>query len=47
MEQKLLVNGLSKETISAIMMLHKNIKALVHSTDGDTDFDIDGAGVLR
>ena len=47
MEQILLAYGLPKETVAAIMMLHKNTKVRVHSPDGDTDyFDIVG-GVLR
>ena len=46
MEQILLPNGLPKETVTDIMMLYKNTKAVVHSPDGDTDpFDI-VAGVL-
>ena len=40
MEKILLAFGLSKETITAIMMLYKNTKVNVHSLDGDTDFDI-------
>ena len=38
MEQILLVYGLPKETVAAIMMLYKNTKVKVHSSDGDTDF---------
>ena len=45
MEQILLVYGLPKETITATMMLYSNMKVKVHSSDGDTDFDIT-AGVL-
>ena len=30
--------GLPKETVTAIMMLYKNIKALVQSLDGNTEF---------
>ena len=41
MEQILLANGLPKETVAAIMMLYKNTKLKVCSSDGDTDyFDI-------
>ena len=29
---------LPKKTVTAIMMLYKNIKAMVHSTDDDIDF---------
>ena len=40
-EQILLVYGLPKETVAAIMILYGNIKVKVHSPDGDTDyFDI-------
>ena len=35
MEQKLLAYSLPKETVAAIMMLYKNTKVKVHSTDGD------------
>ena len=41
MEQTLLAYGLPKETIAAIIMLYRNTKVKVHSTDGDTNyFDI-------
>ena len=41
MEQILLANSLSKETVTAITMLYKNTKVKVRSPDGDTDyFDI-------
>ena len=46
MEQILLVYGLPKDTITAIIMLYKNTNAMVHSPDGDTDFNII-AGVLQ
>ena len=47
MEQILLAYGLPKQTITAIMMLYRNIKVKVRSPDGDTDyFDIVG-GVLQ
>ena len=38
MEQILLTYRLPKETITALMMLYKNTKALVHSLDGETNF---------
>ena len=38
MEQILLVYGFPKETVTVIMMLYKNMKAMVCSTDDDTDF---------
>ena len=37
----------SKETITAIMMLYRNTKAMDHSPDGDTDFFDIVAGVLQ
>ena len=41
MEQILLAYGLPIETVSAIMMLYRNMKIKVRSSDGDTDyFDI-------
>ena len=41
MDQILLVYGLLKETVAAIMMLYRNTKVKVRSPDGDTDyFDI-------
>ena len=39
--------GLSKETVTAIMMLYKIIKAMACSTDGDTDFLDIVTGVLQ
>ena len=33
-----LTHGLLKETITALMMLYKNSKAMVCLLDGDTDF---------
>ena len=47
MEQILLANGLPKETIAAIMMLYRNTKVKVHSSDGDTDYFDIVASVLR
>ena len=38
MEQILLAYGLPKETVTIIKMFYKNMKAKVHSLDGDTDF---------
>ena len=47
MKQILLAYGLPKETVTAIMMLYNNTKAMVYSPDGDTVcFDII-AGVLQ
>ena len=41
MEQILLAYDLPKETVTAMMILYKNIKVKVRSPDGDTDyFDI-------
>ena len=36
--EQLLVAGLSKETVTAIMMLDQSIKYIGHTLDGDTDF---------
>ena len=36
----LLAYNLSKETVTTIMMLYKNIKAMIHSPDGNTNFKI-------
>ena len=48
MEQIRLAYCLSKETVTAIMMLYRNTKVKVRSPDGDTDFfdvvDKDGWG---
>ena len=38
MEQILLVYSLPEETITAIMMLNKNKKAMVHTLDSNTNF---------
>ena len=46
MEQILLAYGLSKETVTAIMMFYKNMKVKVRSQDGDIDFEI-VTGVLQ
>ena len=47
MKQILLVYGLPKETVTAIMMLNKNTKVKVCSPDGDTDFFDIVVGVLQ
>ena len=46
MEQVLLAYGLPKEII-IIMMLYKNMKAIVHSLDGDTNVFSIVTGVLQ
>ena len=47
MKQILLAYGLTKETVAAIMMLHKNTKVKVWSLYGDIDFFDIIAGVLQ
>ena len=47
MKQILLAYGLPKVTVTAIMMLYKNMKVKVRSQDGDTDFFDIVAGVLQ
>ena len=47
MEQILLVYGLLKQAIAAIMMLFKNTQVKVRSPDGDTDYFDIVAGVLQ
>ena len=47
MEQILLVYGLSKETVIAIMMFYSNTKVKVCSQNGDTDFLDIVAAVLQ
>ena len=47
MEQILLAYRLSKETVTTIMMLHKNITAMICSPDGDMDFFDIFVGVLQ
>ena len=47
MEQILLSYDLPKETFTTIMMLYKNTKVMVHSSDGNTDFFNIVAGVLQ
>ena len=38
MEQILLAYGLPKETVIAITMFYKNMEAMVHSADSNTEF---------
>ena len=47
MEQILLASGQLKETAAAIMMLYRNTKVKVRSTNGDTDYFDIVAGVLQ
>ena len=47
MEQILLVYGIPKETVVAIMILYRNTKVKVRSPDGDTDYFDIVAGVLQ
>ena len=47
MEQIFLTYIIPKETITAIMMLYKNTKVKVHSTDRDTDYFKIVTGVLQ
>ena len=47
MEQILLAYGLLKETVAAIMIIYKNMKLKVRSSDEDTDFFKIVAGVLQ
>ena len=47
MEQIFLADGLHKETVTTIMMLYKNTKAMVHSPEGDTNFFDIVSGVLQ
>ena len=47
MEQILLAYSLPKETVAAIMMMYKNTKVKVRSSDGDTDYFDIAAGVLQ
>ena len=47
MEQILLAYGLTKETVTAIMMLYRNTKVKVRSPDGYTDYFDNVAGVLQ
>ena len=47
MEKILLAHGLPKETVAVIMMLYKNTKVKVCSSDGDTDYFDIVTGVLQ
>ena len=47
MEQILLTDSLPKETIATIMMLYRNTKLKVRSSDGDTNYFDIVAGVLQ
>ena len=47
MEYILYTYGLLKETVTSIIMLYKNMKAMVGSPDGDPDFFDIFAGVLQ
>ena len=47
MEQILLAYGLPKEIVATIMILYKNTKAMVCSSDWDTDYFDIVAGVLQ
>ena len=47
MEQILLVYGLPKETVAAIMILYRNMKVKVRSPDGDMEYFDIVAGVLQ
>ena len=47
MKQILLAYSLPKETVAAIMMLYRNTKVKVRSSDGDTDYFDIVAGVLQ
>ena len=46
-EQILIDYSLPKETVTALMMLYKNTKVKVRSSDGDTDYFNIVAGVLQ
>ena len=46
-EQILLAYGLPQDTLSAIMMLYKDMKVKVRSPDGDTNYFDIVAGVLK
>ena len=43
----LLVHGLPKETVAAIIMLFRNAKLKICSPDGDTDYFDIVAGVIQ
>ena len=45
-EQKQLVYGLPKESVTAIMILYENTKAVFRSSDSDTNFGNDASKEL-
>ena len=47
MEEKLITYGLLKETVTTLMMHYLNTKAMIRSSDGDTDFFDILDGVLQ
>ena len=47
MEQILQAYGIPKEIVAAIMILYRNTKVKVRSSDGDTDYFDIVAGVLQ
>ena len=47
MEQILLAYGLPKEIVTTIKMLHKNLKSVVDSPDGNTNFFSIVTGILQ
>ena len=47
MEQILVAFGFPEETVTAIMMLYTDSKAIVRSLDGDSDFFYIDAGILQ
>ena len=46
-KQILQAYGFSKETVTVIIMLYKDIEAMVHLPDGDTDYFDIFAGILQ
>ena len=47
MEQIMSAYDLLKETVTAVMMLYKNVKAMVHSPNRDTDLFNVVSGILQ
>ena len=47
MEPIILIYGLSKETVTTLMMLYRNTKAMVRPPEGDNDFFDIVTGVLQ
>ena len=48
MKQILQVHGLSKETLTSLMVLYKNMKAMIHLSDSENDiFDIFAGDLQR